>query len=500
MVRCSFLVWMMAGSVAFATDSNEDGCQDEFPAAGACVDVDATVDPSSTVATGASVQGGATVGPQVALGANVVVASRASLAGRVAHASNPIPVGAGTVIGRSAQLGADHLIGTDASIGRAVVAGERLTIANGGTLGYAAQIGDDVTIGADAVVGNLVTLGDFTTLGDNAVVARNVTVANAPNAGGSTSINGIVGPEVTIAAGARIEQGARVRKLTDIGAGAAIESTGRVGRGATIESNSTVFGRVGANATVGAGATVESGSAVGRGGEVCSGETLPTGTDVASDATYPDVGCGPQISCKAIKTNSPSATTGTYTIDPDGVGGIAAVDVTCDMTTDGGGWTLLFREAFTDVEDGPTQSEMNSSAGDPSTGEGRIAPSPVGLYTAMGSTDIMYDLETQKLVTPDISATDWAWFMSATGSEATRTLASGAYFVGGSTYATAYMHKWSQSQGQISTNTTWDNSIMLDYGQDTNHGWALWTASNGTYKRLDGYQTPENVTTRIWAR
>jgi carbonic anhydrase/acetyltransferase-like protein (isoleucine patch superfamily) len=409
-------------------------------------------------------------------------------------------VGAGTVIGRNAQLGADHSIGTDATVGRAVVAGERLTIANGGTVGYGVQIGDDVTVGADAVVGNLANLGDYTTLGDNAVIARGVTIADAPNVGSSTAVNGVVGPDATVAAGARIEQGARVRKLTAIGAGAAVESSGRVGRGSTIADGATVFGRVGANATVGAGATVESGAIVGRAGEVCSGATLPTGSDVASDGTWPVEGCFEPTSCQAIKTGAPSSADGTYNIDPDGVGGIAALDVYCDMTTDGGGWTLLFREDFTDVEDGPTQSEMNSSGGDLFTGEGRTAPSPVGLFSAMGSTDIMYDLETQKLVTPNISATDWTWFMSATGSASVRTLASGAYFVGGTTYPTAYLHKWSQGQGQVSTNTTWDSSIMLDYGQDANHGWALWTGSNGTYKRLDGYQTPENVTTRIWAR
>ena len=74
----------------------------------------------------------------------------------------------------------------------------------------------------------------------------------------------------------------------------------------------------------------------------CAGEGLDRGMDSAWEGQmWVRPASTTRVSCTDILRNGESTGDGVYTVDPDGPGGQAPFRVWCDMTTDGGGWTLL---------------------------------------------------------------------------------------------------------------------------------------------------------------
>lgn len=112
-------------------------------------------------------------------------------------------------------------------------------------------------------------------------------------------------------------------------------SVGTISNGATLASSSS--------SVVNGGTRAYSQTFLCTDGAVSASGAETEGAVTCSAAGYVLIGgsCVPN-SCKSVKAAYPASVDGTYSIDPDGtLSGFSATNVFCDMTTSGGGWTLV---------------------------------------------------------------------------------------------------------------------------------------------------------------
>ncbi|MFN3203052.1 MAG: fibrinogen-like YCDxxxxGGGW domain-containing protein [Bradymonadia bacterium] len=302
-----------------------------------------TIGNSLAMGAGAEFASGAAAGDDATLGENTEV--RGSLGNNVTledrvfignqssvgdngHMHHDTTLGIFVTVESGCTIHDDSALYDGVTLGADSTVGERTTILFRSTIGARASIGDDVildeqnTIGTDLALGNNSRLWPRSTYGNNVNIGTNVLIRDSADVGDDVTIENdvIIFPETTIGEQSTIRQGVEL--------GVAVCETQVCGQ-VTIGGCRDVAANIGAGGSD-AGAC-ETGLLI----------DIDTGAREWADNTY-------ATSCNEYRNPSVAPYTyvdnigdGLYTIDPDGPGGNAPFIVTCDMTTDNGGWTRL---------------------------------------------------------------------------------------------------------------------------------------------------------------
>lgn len=146
-------------------------------------------------------------------------------------------------------------------------------------------------------------------------------------------------------------------------------------------------------------------SSVTCGGGDCD-DNNPLVTPVSGDCAVGD-------SCKDILDSGTATVSGAYVIDPDGPGGAAPFLTFCDMTTDGGGWSLVGYG----YAGSTATSSSNHNFRSLDCGGGTFSPSARGTSSAsvaaaglaQNSTEIAFSMHTAAVVTGGMDAYANGW-------------------------------------------------------------------------------------------
>ncbi|MFN3202883.1 MAG: fibrinogen-like YCDxxxxGGGW domain-containing protein [Bradymonadia bacterium] len=326
------------------------------------IESNSTIEPEADFGNGVRIGDYAVVGRNAHLAAGTTLASGAELGENAS-------VGAGSEIrgalGNGVTLGADCFVGNQSSLADNCTFGDRVTTGIFVSLGARCDVGEDsaiydgVTLGVDGNIGARSTVLFRATIGDNATIGTD-TIIDEQND---------IGNDFTLGNNSRLWPRSDFENEVTIGANVLIRDSSYLHEGVTIEDDVTIFPET----TIGADATIRQGVELGVAicetqvcGQVTIGECSDVNADMDAGSNMPGdcvidivvngasrnwedgtyaTACHDYINPANGYAYSGATGDGRYTIDPDGDGGNAPFDVYCDMTTNGGGWTLVDNDA-----------------------------------------------------------------------------------------------------------------------------------------------------------
>ncbi|MDO8616236.1 MAG: fibrinogen-like YCDxxxxGGGW domain-containing protein, partial [Dehalococcoidia bacterium] len=187
-------------------------------------------------------------------------------------------------------------------------------------------------------------------------------------------------------------------------------------------------------------------------------------------------------SCKAILDAGRSTGDGLYWIAADGAD---SFQTWCDMTTDGGGWTMVYQNLFSGNEGGPTPTQTATRYGVAgSTNDFSVNGQAV--FAQMSANQMLLKeggnwIRVNRLTPAGFS--NW-WNMGTDGVYSVTSM-------NGVSYTAQNMFHGHGSgvnqfgQGPVNANNIFEYNYMTS-AQDTNHYWHIWSASTGTYAIVSG--------------